>query len=137
MKVNIPNKNKVIIVAMFTILIVLSIIVILTVVQARKKEKAELQKIENDYNGEFAYDCVTVLTSKERHELNREYALDEFPEVKLVAIENLNVENEEGDFLLLYLKKPSKENAIKAVYRLKSNPIVVSSELNGIEHIDE
>ena len=134
MKRSIFKDKKWIIFAIFIVLIILFVIVIGSGLQEKKKEMAEIQKIESEYNGEFADDSVLIVTTKERHELNKEYKLNEFPEIELESIEVL-MEAEDGDILGLHLKKPSRQNVLKAVYRLRNNPIVLHCEVNGINSI--
>lgn len=134
MKRSIFKDKKWTIFAIFIVLIILFVIVIRSGLQEKKKEMAEIQKIESEYNGEFADDSVLIVTTKERHELNKEYKLNEFPEIELESIEVL-METEDGDILGLHLKKPSRQNVLKAVYRLRNNPIVLHCEVNGIHSI--
>lgn len=115
----------------------LSVLILLTFLTANCGDNMLGCKNNNDGKvpdpgGNFEYERVLVLLTDEASALDKLWAPSDFPEFAFLKIENNGLIGSKA-YLTFHLTEPSRDNALRAVYKLRARTEVYVAELSWIE----
>ncbi|MDR3012018.1 MAG: hypothetical protein LBU70_02260 [Chitinispirillales bacterium] len=85
-----------------------------------------------DPGGEFEYGKVLVLLTDEASALSKAWAPSDFPEFAFSEIEHRGLIDSKA-YLIFHLIEPSRDNVLRAIYKLRARAEVCVAEVSGIE----
>ena len=85
-----------------------------------------------DPGGDFHYDTILVQLTEEASLIDRQWTPADFPEYEFLRIEDKGKLIGSRTFLVFYLRKPSRNNVLRAIYQLEQREEVYSARVNWI-----
>jgi len=121
------------------ILFLLSVLTLLTFIAANCGDNKSVVGSKDNDNGKvldpggnFEYDRVLVLLTEEATLLDKVWAPSDFPEFAFSQIYDIGLIGTQR-FLIFYLTEPSRDNVLKAIYKLGTRTEVYIAEFSSIE----